>query len=97
MATTGLLGLGIVLAAFLATLSRLHGIHLRGYRSEDRATALAAIGALMAVTFHEMFDFGTTIPANTLVLAVIVGAALGAHTEAADATALELPSAPATD
>lgn len=87
LATTGLLGLAMVLVAFLATLSRLTGIHLRGYRTEDRATALAATGALMAVTFHEMFDFGTTIPANALALAVIVGAALGARTRASSGNA----------
>jgi hypothetical protein len=73
-----------VLAGLLTVLSRLTGIHLRGYRTEDRAAALAAIGALLAVTFHEMFDFGTTIPANALALAVIVGAALGARTEASE-------------
>ena len=42
--------------------------------------ALAALGALAAVSFHEMFDFGMVIPANGLALAVVVGAALAART-----------------
>ncbi|MFQ5349076.1 MAG: hypothetical protein ACE5EG_01390, partial [Thermoanaerobaculia bacterium] len=47
-------------------------------RPEDRAAGLAAVGALTAAAFHEMFDFGLVIPANALALLVIVGSAAAA-------------------
>ena len=50
-----------------------------GERSEDRGAALAALGALAAVAVHSCFDFGLTLPANSVTLAIIVGAALVAH------------------
>jgi O-antigen ligase len=77
LATTGIAGLAVVLfglgVVVRALLRRLDA----GLRSEDRAAALAALGALAAVSLHSLFDFGLTIPANAVTLAVLTGAALG--------------------
>ncbi|MCM2270858.1 MAG: O-antigen ligase family protein [Thermoanaerobaculia bacterium] len=75
-ATTGLVGLGLVgygvwwLGRGLARSWR------RGARGEDRAAALAAIGACVAVGLQELLEFGLTLPANSFTLAAICGAAL---------------------
>ncbi len=66
-------GLALVALAWLArALWRVRG---RGARSETRAAAIAALGALAAVGFHELLDFGLTLPANAFTLAVVAGAA----------------------
>lgn len=52
----------------------------RGRRSEDRAFALGALGAVVYAVFHSMADFGLTLPANAFALAVLCGAALGVQT-----------------
>ncbi len=79
LATTGVVG-AILLAAGLAPLFlQLLTVLARGRRSEDRAAALAAVGALVSVAIHESFDFGLTLPANALSLAVLVGAAASAR------------------
>ena len=49
---------------------------MEGERSEERAAALAAIGACVGVGIQELLDFGMTIPANSVTLAVVCGAAL---------------------
>jgi O-antigen ligase len=77
-ATTGLPGLALAAAGLWLLLRRLQAVLLDGSRSEDRAAALAALGAFTAVAVHELFDFGLTIPANAGALAVLLGAALGA-------------------
>lgn len=81
LATTGLVGAALFLAGLAVTLLRLARGLRRGLRSEDRAAALAALGALAALAVHELADFGLTMPANALALAVVVGAALGAVKE----------------
>jgi O-antigen ligase len=79
LATTGLAG-AVLLGAGLAPLVlRLLTVLARGRRSEDRAAGLAAIGALASVAIHESFDFGLTLPANALTLAVFAGAAASAR------------------
>ncbi|HEX2642676.1 MAG TPA: O-antigen ligase family protein [Thermoanaerobaculia bacterium] len=85
LATAGLLG-GLLVAAGLAVLvRRLWKVLRQGSRSEDRAAALAAFGALVAAGLHEMVDFGLTLPANALVLALVLGAAAAARTRPAAA------------
>jgi O-antigen ligase len=75
LATGGALGLLLAAAGFAALVWRLLAI-LRGYgRSEDRAAALAALGICAALALHELLDFGLTMPANALTLAVVTGAA----------------------
>lgn len=59
---------------------RLGKVLAAGARSEDRAAALAALGALAALAVHESFDFVLTTPANAFTLAVVCGAAAGART-----------------
>ena len=43
-----------------------------------RAAVVAALDALVAAAVHELFDFGLTLPANAITLAVLCGAALAA-------------------
>lgn len=75
LATGGALGLLLAAAGFAALVWRLLAV-LRGYgRSEDRAAALAALGICAALALHELLDFGLTMPANALTLAVLAGAA----------------------
>jgi O-antigen ligase len=79
-ATGGLLGLGLLAAGLAGLLGRLRRVLVAGRRSEDRAAALAACGALAAVAVHEAFDFALVLPAVGLVLAVVCGAAAGTRT-----------------
>jgi O-antigen ligase len=79
LATTGLLGTALAAAGSVALALRLGMVLARGRRSEDRAAGLAALGALAAVALHEAFDFGLTLPANALTLAVLAGAACSAR------------------
>lgn len=79
-ATTGALGLAIGLAGLIVLLRRLALVLRQGERSEDRAAALAALGAAIAVGLHSFADFGITMPANAFALAVLLGAAAAAPT-----------------
>lgn len=77
LATTGVVG-GVLMAAGLMVLLMALARRLRvGRRSEDVAPVAAACGALTAVLLHSWVDFGLTLPANALMLAVVCGAALG--------------------
>lgn len=74
---------GVLAAALLAIglgglVVRLARVLRGGGRSDERAAALAALGALAAVGVHELFDFGLVVPANGFALAVVCGAAAGA-------------------
>lgn len=75
--TTGLVGTLIAFGGVLALLYGLLRSLGRGLRTEDRAAALAALGAVAAVAAQECLDFGLTLPANAMTLAVLCGAALG--------------------
>ena len=78
-ATGGLLALLLAAVGLVALVRRLRRVQVSGYRTEDRAAALAALGALAAVAVHEAFDFGLTLPANAFVLTAVCGAAAGAR------------------
>ena len=80
LATAGLLGAALAALGLLGLFRRLLGVLRTGRRSEDRAAGLAALGALAALAIHEPLDFGLTLPANALTLAVLVGAAASART-----------------
>ena len=56
---------------------RLWAVFRGGRRSEDRAAGFAVLGVLIGVGLHALVDFGLTIPANNLILAIIVGSACG--------------------
>lgn len=79
LATVGPVGPVLVAAGALGLVLRLLTVLRRGRRSEDRAAALAGLGALTAAAVHECFDFGLTMPANALTLAVVAGAAASAR------------------
>jgi O-antigen ligase len=77
LATTGVLGVLLAAVGVAALVRRLLTV-LRGHgRSEDRAAALALLGICAALALHELLDFGLTMPANALTLAVLAGAASG--------------------
>lgn len=78
-ATAGIVGFALVLVGLVAVVRRLARLLVRGERSEDRAAALSACGALIAVGLHSFVDFGLTIPANAVTLAALTGAALAAR------------------
>jgi O-antigen ligase len=75
LATTGVVGAALCAAALAALVRRLGRNVALGARSEDRAAALAALGALASLGLHELFEFALTIPANAVTLAVVCGAA----------------------
>jgi O-antigen ligase len=79
LATTGVAGPLLMAAGLAALLARLLAVLRRGRRSEDRAAGLAALGALAAMAVHEWFDFGLTMPANALTLAILAGSAASAR------------------
>jgi hypothetical protein len=76
-ATGGVLGLALILAGAVPLVRRLALLFGSRSRSEDRAAALAILGSLAAVGLHELLDFGLTMPANAVTLAVLAGTALG--------------------
>jgi O-antigen ligase len=78
LAVAGGLGGALLLAGLAAVVLRLLRLLRHGRRREDRAAALAVLGALVAVGLHELADFGLTMPANALTLAALVGAAMAA-------------------
>jgi hypothetical protein len=75
LATTGLVGAALLGTGLFFYGKRLRQVVLHGERSEGRAAGLAALGALVAVAIHSCADFGLTMPANALALAVVAGAA----------------------
>lgn len=80
LVTTGLVGPAVAVWGLAALVPRLtHGLR-HGRRSEDRAVALAAIGALAGALAHSSVDFGLTLPANAFVLATLVGLGCGVRT-----------------
>jgi len=91
LATTGLAGPLLLAAGLVVLVLRLIAVLRSGRRSEDRAAGLAALGALAAVGVHEWYDFGLTIPANALTLAILAGAAASARIAAPGATPATAP------
>lgn len=77
--TAGLVGVVLVGMGLFALVRRLFDRLGAGLRSEDRAAPLAALGALVTVGLHELVDFGLTMPASSVALAVLCGAAAAAH------------------
>jgi O-antigen ligase len=83
LATTGVVGAGLLLVAALFVVHRLGRAALHATRSEDRAAGLAALGAVAGVAVHSLFDFGLSLPANAATLAIVCGAALAVRVERA--------------
>jgi O-antigen ligase len=80
LATGGLAGAALVAAGVGLLVRRLAVVLRDGSRSEDQASALAALGSLTAAGAHAAVDFGLTMPANALTLAALLGAAATAKT-----------------
>jgi O-antigen ligase len=87
LSTTGVLGAIVFAAGLISLLRRVFGGLSPEGRTEDRAAAVAAVGALAAPAVHSWFDFGLSIPANAIALAIVCGAAAG----------LERPARPPVD
>ena len=79
LSTAGIAGAALLLAGLAALLIRLAAVLAAGSRSEDRAAALAALGALASLGLHESFEFGLTMPGNAVTLAVLLGSAAAAR------------------
>jgi O-antigen ligase len=79
LATAGLVGALLLAAGLAALIRRLARVLAEGSRSEDRAAALAAFGALASLSIHEALDFGLTMPGNAVTLAVLLGSATAAR------------------
>jgi O-antigen ligase len=80
LATAGVVGVLLAGWGVWALVRRLWRNFRFGERSEDRAAALAALGVLVACAVHEALDFGLTMPANALTLALVCGLAAGVPT-----------------
>jgi O-antigen ligase len=80
LVTAGLLGAAALAVGFWFLVRRLSLVLRDGGRSEDRAAALAALGVLVSLGLHAGLDFGLTMPANALTLAVLAGGAATART-----------------
>jgi O-antigen ligase len=79
LATAGVAGAVAVAVGAWAALRRLLPLLASPtQRSENRAAALAALGALVAVAVHSLVDFGLSMPANAATLAILLGCALAA-------------------
>ncbi len=81
LATAGVVGVLALLVGGVALIRRLSQNFRQGERSEDRAAALAALGVVVAIGIHEALDFGLTMPANALTLALLCGLAAGVATD----------------
>jgi O-antigen ligase len=80
LVTGGLLGAALLALGAWGVARRLAWVLRRGGRSEDRAAALAALGALVSLGLHESWDFGLTMPGNAVTFAALLGAVTLART-----------------
>lgn len=77
LVTTGLVGLMLAVVGAGAAFRELMRSLRQARRSEDRAMALAALGALAGTLAHSAIDFGLSVPANAFTLALLVGLGCG--------------------
>lgn len=78
LVTGGVVGLALGLLAVASLLPPILRAARYGPGGEDRAAGVAALGVLAAVGFHELLDFGLVMPANHLVLLVVLGSGAAA-------------------
>ena len=81
LVTGGVVGLALAAAAFAAVFIHLARELVRRRHREERALALAGIGALLALVLHGAVDFNLSIPAIPATLAGILGLAFAAGIE----------------
>lgn len=98
LVTMGVAGVLVVGIAAVASVRGLADALRSGRRSEDRAAALAGLGAVAAVAVHSCLDFGLSMPANAVWLASLVAATLAVPTvvQPPDPTRGERAAAPAS-
>ncbi|HUO86558.1 MAG TPA: O-antigen ligase family protein [Thermoanaerobaculia bacterium] len=77
LVTAGLVGAVLLLVGLGALSRRLFAVLRAGRSGEERAAALAALGALASLAVHELFDFGLALPTHAFTLAVVCGVAAG--------------------
>ncbi len=77
--TGGVLGLALGAVALVGVSRPLARVLRLGFRTEDRTAALAALGALVSVAVHELWDFGLTLPGIALPFVALLGAAAAAR------------------
>ncbi len=85
LVTAGVVGAALLAVGLWAVVRQAVRVLRAGGRSEDRAAGLAACGLLASVGIHESLDFGLTMPANAVTLAVLLGALTAAKLRAASA------------
>ena len=78
LATTGLVGIALLVIGLAMLALGLRNTLIAGERTRHRAVALAGLGVLATIAFHESVEFGLTMPANATLAAVLVGVGLGA-------------------
>jgi O-antigen ligase len=88
----GLAGAAIMLAVFASFFSHASRIVRQSKSSEERAFAVGAMVSVISILAHSWFDFNLHIPANSILLAAIMGftAALGRR-EQSDSSATVRP------
>ncbi|MGD2116536.1 MAG: O-antigen ligase family protein [Acidobacteriota bacterium] len=78
LVTGGLVGVTAAVLGLILLVHRLvRGLRF-GTRTEDRAAAVAALGALAAASAHDLLDFALTMPAVAVSLTIVLGAACAA-------------------
>jgi O-antigen ligase len=85
LVTAGIVGATLLAVGLWAVVRQSLRVLRAGSRSEDRAAGLAACGLLASVGIHESLDFGLTMPANAMTLAVLLGALTAARLRSASA------------
>ncbi len=76
LATGGALAVIVALIGLGFLIRRLQAALLSSRSHEAAAAAVGGLGALAALGFHELLDFGLTLPANSFTLAVLLGVAV---------------------
>ena len=90
LVTGGVVGLLLASAAFVALFLRLARSLQEQPHHEERAFALAGLGALLSLGLHGFVEFNLSLPAIPATLACVAGASLAAtawrrHAEEAEA------------
>jgi O-antigen ligase len=91
-AETGVIGAALLFLPILYLLIRMIITFLRDARRYRPSILLGCIGSVLAILIHSAMDFNLQIPANALVLAVVLGIAYKAACVERAAEKLERPS-----
>jgi O-antigen ligase len=87
LVTGGVIGALLVVVAQGSILVLLMRALMKQQHREERALALAGVGAILSLTLHGVVEFNMSIPAIPATLAAVLGAAwTAAHSESGDST-----------